>query len=469
MRLWQATATPPDAIMIFSGHENIELGGDAMHQLLRIGHTATSQQSGAACTVEAFLGGGSQGEVYRVTMLGQPRALKWYFPVCATAEQRAALEAIIKKGPPTSKFLWPVELAASANVPGFGYVMPLRDPSSKGIIDMMKRRVEPSFRALATAGFELADSYLQLHTRGMCYRDISFSNVFLNPDTGNVLICDNDNVVVDEGKKSHIIGTPRFMAPEIVRGEAVPSTDTDLFSLAILLFYMCVMHHPLEGAKEAAIRCLDLPAMTKLYGQEPIFIFDPDDDSNRPVKGLHDNALGFWPLYPGFLRDLFTRSFTAGIRDPKNGRVRESEWRVAMIRLRDSIIYCPTCHMENFYDADMLRTPGGLMPRCWSCQTPLQMPPRIRIGKNVVMLNHDTELFLHHVDEQRLYDFGQPIAAVTRHPSDHRRWGLNNRSADKWVAVRPDGSVVDVDPGRSVTLESGTRIQFGQLEGEIRA
>ncbi len=67
------------------------------------------------------------------------------------------------------------------------------------------------------------------------------------------------------------------MAPEIVRGEAVPGTQTDLFSLAVLLFYMFVMHHPLEGKKELAIKCLDLPAMKKLYGTEPLFIFDPVD------------------------------------------------------------------------------------------------------------------------------------------------------------------------------------------------
>ena len=42
------------------------------------------------------------------------------------------------------------------------------------------------------------------------------------------------------------------MAPEIVRGQAKASTETDLFSLAVLLFYMLFMHHPLEGAREAA-------------------------------------------------------------------------------------------------------------------------------------------------------------------------------------------------------------------------
>lgn len=117
----------------------------------------------------------------------------------------------------------------------------------------MKRRVEPTFRALATAGFELADGFFQLHAKGLCYRDISFGNVFFHPETGRVAICDNDNVSVDGAGTSGVLGTPRFMAPEIVRGEAEPSTQTDLFSLSVLLFHIFMVHHPLEGKREAAI------------------------------------------------------------------------------------------------------------------------------------------------------------------------------------------------------------------------
>src|ERR1051325_1345529 len=95
----------------------------------------------------------------------------------------------------------------------------------RSIVDLMKRRIEPSFRALATAGLELANSYLQLHARGLCYRDISFGNAFFDPYTGEILICDNDNVTVDNQSHSAVYGTPRFMAPEIVRGEPVPSTQ----------------------------------------------------------------------------------------------------------------------------------------------------------------------------------------------------------------------------------------------------
>ena len=443
-----------------------------MNEQLKTGQKVRAESSGAECEVEALLGGGGQGEVYRAQLggaNGEAVALKWYLPHAATAVQRVALEALVSTGPPTTRFLWPLELASGTGPdgpPGFGYVMPLREARFKGIVDLMKRRIEPGFRALATAGLELSNSYLQLHARGLCYRDISFGNVFFDPDTGEVLICDNDNVGVDGEAKTGVLGTPRFMAPEVVRGDAMPSTQTDLYSLAVLLFYMLTVHHPLEGKRESEVRCLDLPAMARLYGTDPLFIFDPQDERNRPVSGLHDNALAFWPLYPTFLRQLFTRAFTDGLRDPQHGRVRESEWRAAMVRLRDSIIYCQQCAAESFYDADVLRATGRA-PSCWACGAGIVLPVRLRVGRSVVMLNHDAVLYPHHLSEAMRYDFSRPAAAVTRHPADARVWGLKNLSGEKWVVAGPEGTR-DVAPGRSVTLAMGTHIQFGRVEGEIR-
>ncbi len=205
-----------------------------------------------------------------------------------------------------------------------------------------------------------------------------------------------------------------------------------------------------------------------LYGTEPVFIFDPVDRSNEPVPGCHDNATAFWPIYPKFLRDLFTRAFTVGIKDPQHGRVRESEWRAALVRLRDAIVYCAHCGGENFYDAEALPAAGGKPAPCWSCRKEISLPYRIRIAKNVIMLNHDTQLFPHHLDDQKLWDFDRPVAEVARHPTNPSVWGLKNLTPEKWVSTATDGSVKDVEPGRSATLAAGAKINFGKTEGEVR-
>jgi eukaryotic-like serine/threonine-protein kinase len=97
----------------------------------------------------------------------------------------------------------------------------------------------------------------------------------------------------------------------------------------------------------------------------------------------------------------------------------------------------------------------------------LRFPPRLLIGKTVVMLNHDTQLFPHHVDDEKKYDFSQPVATISRHPADPNIWGLKNLSPHNWSSTSTKGEVKDVWPGRSVTLSVGTRINFGQAEGEI--
>ncbi|OQW93051.1 MAG: serine/threonine protein kinase, partial [Beggiatoa sp. IS2] len=404
--------------------------------------------------------------VYRINLNGQSLALKWYFSAQATPEQREALETLIKTGAPNDNFLWPTHFITIPTVTGFGYLMPLRTSNYKSIVDLMKRRTEPSLRAVITACIELAHSFLQLHAKGLCYRDISFGNVFLDPQNGAILICDNDNVTVNGQGHVGVLGTPRFMAPEIVRGEALPSTQTDLFSLAVLLFYLLFLHHPLEGKKEAQIRCFDLPAMNKLYGIEPLFIFDPQDASNRPVQGLHDNAILHWAIYPPFLREAFVKAFTQGLHDPQHGRIRESEWRVILVQLRDSILYCGHCGAENFYSAELLNSKGPLNP-CWSCQKTLRVPLRIQIDKQTILLNHDTQLFPHHLDSQKGYDFSQPVAMVTQHPQNPQLWGLKNLSAEKWVLTKTDGKMTEVAPGQSAKLDQEITIQFGKTTGKI--
>jgi len=437
-----------------------------LNQILQPAQIVRTASSHLACIVGQFLGGGGQGEVYRATIGDNSVALKWYFPGSATPEQKTSLEDLIRTGPPNDTFLWPMEMTTASDIAGYGYVMPLRSPNYKGIVDLMKRRVDPTFRVLITAALHLAESYLQLHSKGLCYRDISFGNVFLEPQSGAILICDNDNVSVDGKAAGGVLGTPRFMAPEVVRGEKKPSAQTDLFSLAVLLFYMLMMHHPLEGKKESSIKCLDLPAMNRLYGTDPLFIFDPTDPANSPDPAYHSNALAYWPIYPQFLRDLFLKSFSLGMNNPA-ARVRESEWRGAMVRLRDSIVYCASCKAENFYDGDRMKTNGTPAP-CWACHKELTLPFRIRIGRNIVMLNYDTILHPHHTDDTLLYNFSKPIAKVNQHPMNPDIWGLQNLSQVPWISTTAQGVIRNIEPERTLPLEVGTKVSFGTAEGEIR-
>ena len=132
----------------------------------------------------------------------------------------------------------------------------------------------------------------------------------------------------------------------MIRNEGVCQTNTDIHSLAVLLFYMFVRHHPLDGKRELEINVFNEVAQRKFYGREPLFIFNPNNSSNRPMPGFHDQAIRNWRLYPGFIKRLFTRAFTDGLHEPRK-RVREGEWMSAFSKLRDALFYCCHCgHLQ---------------------------------------------------------------------------------------------------------------------------
>lgn len=430
----------------------------------------------AKISVSELISQGAQGEIYVASAGGQKFALKWYTNINA-APTKEHIQGLASRGAPDERFVWPIALAFDPeDQKRYGYVMPLLGAKFKGITGLMTRKVEPTFRALTIAAANLADAFLKLHINGFCYRDISNGNVLFDPEQGDIRIIDNDNVTVNKDENATVLGTPRYMAPEIVCGQSsdsapivYPSTQTDLYSLSVLLFYMLFIHHPLEGRKEWEIHAMDIAAMNKLFGKEPVYIFDPEDKSNRPVMGEQDNPLIYRDIYPQFVLELFERAFTDGIRDPINGRIEESTWRNNLILLHDSIIYCSSssCQAENFYDREKLKKKLPLT--CWSCGKTIPLPSRLKIGSNyIIMLTHSTRLYPHHLIPMEKGNLSKPLATVNPHPSKPGLFGLKNETSSSWFISTGKDAVKEVAPGRSLNLTKNMKINFGTADGEIR-
>lgn len=412
--------------------------------------------------VERFIGEGGQGSVFEVSFAdgSESHALKWYFPATGTEQQRSAIESLVRRGPPNSRFLWPGEVVESVHAPAFGYLMPLRPAEYVTLASLLKGRVEVRSAIRTTLCRDLAHSFLNLHSQGLCYRDISFANIFLDPTTGRALICDNDNVAIDDGSPSPVLGTRKFMAPEIVRGEAEPSTITDLWSLSVLLFYILVVGHPLLGRRELEFTNWDEAAEIIIFGEDPIFVFHPSDERNRPDPAHHGPMSANWQTLTTRVRELFSTTFTEGVFDGHR-RVRESIWQRAMARLEDSIMVCRRCGAENFFDLknkDMT---------CWACARPLDTPMRLQFADGRwVAISDATRLWSHHVSRIPNYDFDTLVAEVVQHP-EQEIWGLRNFGDTPWRVKPPDGEEVEVEPGRAFGLIPGTVFKFGETEATL--
>jgi serine/threonine protein kinase len=410
-----------------------------------------------------LLGSGLQGEVYEGELEGERIAVKWYTPEWIALDPYLPnrLRDARRRDPPSPRFLWPFDVVVSDDTPGFGYVMPFRTEQFHEFAEMISGLVRASFRTLATAAIETAEAYQRLHLSGLCYVDISPRNIALDPQTGEVRICDCDNVDVNgRGMMSSVSGTEGFMAPEIVMQQAHPTRLTDLWSLAVLLFSVFVRNHPLEGRKEHDISFITKSDQARLWGPEALFIFDPDDSSNRPVEGYNDAALLCWSIYPEYIRRLFTRAFTEGIRDPQHGRVLETDWRSAMAQLRDEIVSCRACEAQNFHDGSAARL-------CWNCDQPISAPRLMTLGGAHVVLEDGAALYPHHVDSKRHPDSSAPVARVVRHEQRADLLGLENNSNAAWRVTLPHGEERTLEPGECAGIHPQVRIHFGKVEGRI--
>ncbi|WP_030154617.1 protein kinase domain-containing protein [Streptomyces sp. NRRL S-244] len=434
--------------------------------------TLLTTDSGLGVEVFDLLGAGGQGEVYRVRTPAGYQALKWYYPACATPAQEGIVRQLVGRGFDDDRFLWPLDFVADGRG-AFGYLMDIRPDRFKGLPLLFRRQLRTSTRALLKACLYTVEAYQALHSRGIAYRDISWGNIFFDPATGDVLVCDNDNAVV-EGDSTGISGTMEFMAPELVRGDpgVAPGTQSDLHSLSVLLFMLLMNHHPLKGRRELAIHCLDEAAERKLYGKQPLFVFDPQDRSNAPDPTEQATVLATWAAAPDSLRELFTKNFTAGLHDPTT-RVRESQWRDTLRAVLDAVVECAQCGRQNMTEPRSA-DPGT----CWGCGSTLVLPPRLVLTtppprtEHHILLHRSSRVQAHHLaPEPARHDYGDGtlVALLTEHPQKPGRFGLANRSASTWTGTRADGSTQRIDPGQTVPLRSGLELDFGGARAVVRA
>jgi len=414
------------------------------------------------------LGGGSQGQVFEVAVGEEALALKWYYSTFLRRDPGLAerLAESIRRGSPNGDFLWPLALlrptgseaaTLGGSASGFGYLMPLRPAGFQGAVEHAAGRLTISLQNVLRRAFFLARGFHALHSLGLCYKDVSLGNVFLDAGRGRILIGDNDNVEVSGRGGGAVVGTWGFMAPEVALGRSRPDGGSDLFSLAVLLFHLLTRHDPFKGALERAIPCLDLPARRRLYAEEPLFVFDPRDDRNRPDSIEHAAALLTWPLYPRALQQLFEQTFGPGLSDSRS-RTLTGQWCQQLAATLDQRRLCPNCAEENLLDVRL----SGL---CRSCGTPLPPPMRMRTAAGLVAVAAGNELHPHHFDVLLAEDLDHPLARMVAHPRRPHLLGLENLSPHPWTLTLPEGQAIAVAPG-----ETGSLAQAATLttpDGEV--
>jgi len=407
--------------------------------------------SGGHARVVALLGEGGQGFVYKVEYQGAEYALKWYKKDVLKRPEKfyVNLQNNIAK-PPTSKaFLWPLFLTEK-HAGSFGYLMELRPAKYRDFTDFLLAKVHFSgMDACLNAALNIVEGFLDLHARGYSYQDLNDGNFFIDPNNGDVLICDNDNVS-ENGENQGIAGKMRYMAPEIVRGEAKPDLMSDRFSLAIVLFMILCMDHPLDG-KMTCVPCMTEKHEKQFYGIDPVFMFDKNDHRNEPVRGVNTNAIMCWPDLPTYLKDAFYEAFSheAMTAESRPGRIPERQWRKLLLKAKAELVKC-SCGSEQFMPHDLTEIDCSNT----KCRKKIKQVALLHSVYDVC-LQVGKRIYPYQFDDNS-NEFSKECGVVVAHPRDPQLNGIKNLSEEAWTILTAEGGKTECPQGRSVGIKNGT-------------
>lgn len=318
----------------------------------------------------------------------------------------------------------------------------------------------------------IARAVKRMHAAGLAHSDLSYKNVLIDPMRGHACIIDIDGLVVPGKYPPDVVGTPDFIAPEVVMTHHLPRHDpvrklpsiaTDRHALAVLIYMYLLYRHPLRGDK---VHDSDPQTDETLsMGERALFVEHPSDASNRirtdQVKPSElpwkDTAKIPYTVTGPYLAPLFERAFLHGLHDPAQ-RPTADEWEHALVKTVDLIQPCQNSDCaQAWYVFD-----NTVAPRCPFCGTPyrgqlpvLNLYSTRREGQftpdnHRLMVYTNQSLFPWHVD--RTVFPNERLSAEQR-----KRVGYFVRHNDAWWLVNENlHDLADVSNGEKRPIPIGT-------------
>ncbi len=217
---------------------------------------ATPQQRWAQFELREMVGQGSFGQVYRAwdTTLDRVVALKLLrsdreAPSDASASQLES--AVLEEGRCLARVRHPnvVTVYGAGSQDGrIGIWMDFI--AGRTLEEFLEEHGRFGAREAALVGVDLCRALSAVHATGLVHRDIKTRNV-MREDGGRIVLMDfgagRDIRPETPSVSSTIVGTPYYMAPEVLRGER-PSIQSDLYSLGVVLYRLVTAAYPVQGA-----------------------------------------------------------------------------------------------------------------------------------------------------------------------------------------------------------------------------
>ncbi|MDR3555347.1 MAG: protein kinase [Syntrophobacteraceae bacterium] len=124
-------------------------------------------------------------------------------------------------------------------------------------LDLTMEKGRLSTQDIVAIGISVAETLDYAHRKGIVHRDVKPSNIIVLPDK-HIKLTDFSIAHIEDSESTvqtqagEILGTPAYMSPEQVLGQAVDGR-TDIFSLGVVLYELATGERPFKGSSLTAI------------------------------------------------------------------------------------------------------------------------------------------------------------------------------------------------------------------------
>lgn len=361
-------------------------------------------------------------------------------------------------------FVWPCDFVEDV---GGGYsggvLMPLIGEEYFPLTEILKGTSNfSSFQTRINAAIHLVAEMRALHSKGYCYANLDPTKLLVNPKTGELRMCDVDNIVIT-GEPVATNTSWEYTVPEIDKYNKKSNVELDNYAVSVLIFCLLFNVGPYEG-KEYIKSWGQSPKARLFMFSNDFFMFWDEGNYNRPVEGIHQYAIDMWNYFPQHIKDLFLHDFQRHASDYLLRYTPALTWLDNLQRLKTHTTSCPNCQGAVFLDEYDEHW-------CPICHTAIETPLSIRtnrIGYTIPIIPGNM-VFKEQIAPVNLDELSTVALRVCKHKDNPEIVLLKNILPSKLIVNIPGKGLSELPAGYSIRPVEGVKLRVDNVEVIVQA